>query len=100
MSEKMKRAVYSGLEHFAPKQSVEVLVSVLEQDYSIDIRSLSDEPGKLRGALTEMFGSGERIVETRISQALARAVGIEYDGCSFEALVLQLKSTNGFHYQA
>lgn len=90
----LRRAVLSGLAHFATRQSLEVIVAILEQEHAVDLQRLAEDTGSLRSALTKMFGSGQSIVEGRISQALAREVGIEYDGRSLDEMILLLKEAN------
>lgn len=91
MNRAMKQAVLSGLAHFATKQSLEVLVAILEQEHAVDFQKLAEDTGALRVALEELFGSGASVVEARISQGLAREIGIEYDGSSLDQMVMLLR---------
>lgn len=86
----MKRAVLSGLAHFAPRQSLDIIVAILEQEQAVDLQRLAEDFSPLRSALTKMFGSGRSIVEARISQDLAKEIGIEYDGSSLDEMVEHL----------
>lgn len=90
MNNKMKRAVLSGLAHFAPRQSLEIILAILEQEHAVDLQRLAEDINPLRSALTKMFGNGSSIVEERIAQDLAREIGIEYEGSPLDAMVTQL----------
>lgn len=90
----VKKAVLSGLAYFAPQQSLEVIVAILEQEHSVDFEKLTENIGALTSALRIMFGSVESVVETRISRALAKDMGVNYDNRSLDELISMLKSAN------
>lgn len=90
----VKRAVLSGLAHFAPQRSLEVIVAILEQEYSVDFERLAENTGTLKFAFTRMFGGGAPVVEIRISKELARDMGVEFDGRSLDELIIMLRAAN------
>lgn len=94
INSELRRAVLSGLAHFAPRQSLEVIVAILEQEYAVDLQRLAEDASSLRSALAKMFGSGQSIVEARMSRTLASEMGIEYDGRSLDEMILLLKEAN------
>jgi hypothetical protein len=85
--QKLKKAVLAGLGHFAPSSTVEILISVLEQEHSIDFGTILNNPRSLREGLTKMFGSAEPVVESRIRQAIAKELGVSTEGRSLEDLM-------------
>ena len=90
----MKKAVISSLAHFAPQKSLEVIVAILEQEHSVNFERLVEDTGTLRIALTRMFGSGMSVVETRISKALARDAGVEFEGKSLDEMISLVRAAS------
>lgn len=85
--EEVKQAVLTGLGHFAPQSTVEILTGFLEQEYGVDFSTIVDEPKTLREGLKKMFGSAESVVEVRIVQALAKQLQLNGEGRSLEELL-------------
>ncbi|MDG6998556.1 MAG: hypothetical protein JRN15_05515 [Nitrososphaerota archaeon] len=90
----MKKAVLSSLAHFAPQRSLEAIVAILEQEHSVNFERLAEDIGILRIALTKMFGNGESVVEARISKALAKDVGVEFEGKSLDEIISLFRAAN------
>ena len=93
LEEEVKQAVLTGLGHFAPRSTVEILTGFLEQEYEVDFSTIADDPKTLREGLTKMFGSAESVVDVRIVQALAKQLQLNSDGRSLEELLEFCKNT-------
>ncbi len=91
----MAIAVVKGLSHFGAGPVVESLVYILELEHSVDLNSLANNLDALRDALSKMFGSASHVIEGRISESLAKQLGIDPDGKTLEELVEILKGRIG-----
>ncbi|MGI0091201.1 MAG: hypothetical protein ACREBS_05785 [Nitrososphaerales archaeon] len=95
VDEEVAKAVLAGLGHFGPGSIVESLVYILELEHSVEIQSVAANPEFLRAALSKMFGGAAYVVETKICQALAKRLGVDGEGKSFEDLISMLRSMTG-----
>ena len=86
------KAVEGGLAYFGTDMIVESLLYILELDYSVDLRSVADNPDLLRNALSKMFGAAEYVVEAKICQVIGKQIGVDSEGKSFEDLIAIAKS--------
>ena len=86
------KAVEGRLAYFGTDMIVESLLYILELDYSVDLRSVADNPDLLRNALSMMFGAAEYVVEAKICQVLGKQIGVDSEGKSFEDLIAIAKS--------
>lgn len=91
LEEEVRQAVLTGLGHFAPQSTVEILTGFLEQEYGVDFSTIADDPKTLRDGLTKMFGGAESVVEVRIVQALAKQLKLNSDGRSLEELLSSVR---------
>lgn len=88
----ISEAVLHGLSHFGGADVVESLVYILELEHSVDLRSVSTDLNKLRGALKAMFGAASYVVEERICANLAKTLGLDPDGRSLEELTQEARN--------
>jgi hypothetical protein len=95
VNQEVANAVIKGLSHFGAGQVVESLVYILELEHSVDLNSLANNTDALKAALGKMFGSAAHVIEGRISESLAKQLGIDPDGKTLDQLVEILKSRIG-----
>jgi len=53
----------------------------------VDLNSLSDNLDALRAALLKMFGGAAYVIEDKITESLAKQLGVDPDGKKLEELV-------------
>jgi hypothetical protein len=97
INQEVRKAVITGLGHFASGSALESLLYVMEQEYSVDFYAIADNPKVFRSGLSGMFGSADRIIETRICQALGSQFQTDSEGRSLEDLISILKTFEPKH---
>ena len=90
LNNEVATAVVKGLSHFGAGQVVESLVYILELEHSVDLYSLGDNLDALKAALQRMFGGASYVIEAKISEALAKRLGVDPEGKSLDDLVAML----------
>jgi hypothetical protein len=91
LNHQVATAVVKGLSYFGGGPVVESLVYILELEHSVDLNSLAYNLHALKAALSKMFGGASYVIETKISESIAKQLGIDPDGKKLEDLVELLK---------
>jgi len=87
LNHQVATAVVKGLSYFGAGQVVESLVYILELEHSVDLNSLANNLDALRAALLKMFGGAAYVIESKISESLAKQLGIDSDGRKLDELL-------------
>jgi hypothetical protein len=92
LNSEVANAVTKGLSYFGAGPVVESLVYILELEHSVDLYSLANNLVALRAALEKMFGGAAYVIEGKISESLAKQLGVDPDGKKMDELVNILKN--------
>jgi hypothetical protein len=87
LNELVNDALSQGLSHFGGENVVESLLYILELEHSVDLRNIVRDLNSLQIGLDEMFGSASYVVLEHICADLARKLGLDPTGRTFEQLV-------------
>ena len=87
LNNEIAKAVTKALSYFGAGPVVESLVYILELEHSVDLNSLADNLDALRAALQKMFGGAAYVIEDKITESLAKQLGVDPDGKKLEELV-------------
>jgi len=91
LNNEIANAVTKGLSYFGAGPVVESLVYILELEHSVDLNSLANNLDALRAALQKMFGGAAYVIEGKITESLAKQIGIDPDGKKLDELVANLR---------
>lgn len=86
----VREAVLSGFAHFGNKNVVDSLLYILELEHSVNLHNLAFDITSFRSGINAMFGAGGYILEERVSDELARYLGIDKKGRNLETLIVLL----------
>jgi hypothetical protein len=87
LNHQVATAVVKGLSYFGAGPVVESLVYILELEHSVDLNSLANNLDALRAALLKMFGSAAYVIESKISDSLAKQLGVDSEEKKLDELV-------------
>jgi hypothetical protein len=91
LNKEVANAVTKGLSYFGAGPVVESLVYILELEHSVDLNSLANNLDALRAALQKMFGGAAYVIEGKITESLAKQLGVDPDGKKLDELVTTLR---------
>ncbi len=91
LNNEVANAVTKGLSYFGAGPVVESLVYILELEHSVDLNSLADNLDSLRAALQKMFGDAAYVIEGKITESMAKHLGVDPDGKKLDELVATLR---------
>jgi hypothetical protein len=87
LNHQVATAVVKGLSYFGAGPVVESLVYILELEHSVDLNSLANNLDALRAALLKMFGGAAYVIESKISESLAKQLGVDSEGRKLDELI-------------
>jgi hypothetical protein len=91
LNNEVANAVTKGLSYFGAGPVVESLVYILELEHSVNLNSLANNLDALRAALQKMFGGAAYVIEGKITESLAKQLGVDPEGKKLDDLVATLR---------
>lgn len=92
LNSEIAKAVTKALSYFGAGPVVESLVYILELEHSVDLNSLADNLDALQAALQKMFGGAAYVIEEKITESLAKQLGVDPEGRQLKELVEILRA--------
>ena len=89
---KVSESIVKALSHLGPKEVVESVLQILEQEHSFAMRDILRDPKAFRAGVEDMFGEGAYVIDRIVCMQLARDLKIRYEGIGFEELISIFKA--------